>query len=67
MNDKTSDKWDVIKWCGKIIKYVFDIVKWHFFATSAIDAHKAKESGKIVIEKTGFLLYGIYNLTVLPN
>ena len=31
MNDRISDKWDIVKWCGKIIKKAFGMSKWHFF------------------------------------
>ena len=38
MNDKTSDKWDVVKWYGKIIKYILVCQNDIFYRTSATDA-----------------------------
>ena len=40
MNYKTSDKWDVVKWCGKIIKLAFGVAKWHNFCTSCYGCSK---------------------------
>ena len=38
MNNKASDKWDIVKWCGKIIKYAFGVSKWHFLLNISTDA-----------------------------
>ena len=30
MKNRRCDKWWIVKWCAKMIRWVFDVSKWHF-------------------------------------